>query len=590
MSELERLDAVAATGLSADPDATMDRLAELVARLLGAQVGLVSLVDDHRQFFPGQHGLPDPLSSVRETPLEQSVCRLVVESNDIVQIDHASAEPRWTEHGSHTVLGVESYLGAPLTDGNGQVLGSLCAINVRQRAWTPADRQNLSDLAAGASSALQARIATTVAARATARLQLVADTSLVLQETLDAEALLVGLLEIVVPQLADRAAILLSSNGGVPTRLVRRTSTPVLTTEVDPSDAKPEAVVGLVDIATVLDRTQPYVLADAASAEAMRHALAPDNPGHSDPSGTRGALVVPISSPDEVLGVMLLVCSETHAFSDIDIALARDIGRRAGSALSNARAFERERANAIALQRHLLSAMPDVHDVELAAIYHPAVQGTEIGGDWYDVFHLPRGRFAATIGDVTGHNMDAAAAMSRVLVAVRCFAFDDRDPADILHRLDEMAPHILGGRLATCQYVVIDPPSSSGSPGVPEWRVTIANAGHLAPVLALPDGTARFVPVKPDPLIGIGIDDVRTPVSIDVLSGSILVLYTDGLIERPRESIDIGLERLRAAAAGIDRSAPMQIACESIIAATSPDGADDVALLCIRLGATRLET
>lgn len=583
MNQLGRLDAVAATGLSTAPDATMDRLADLVARLLGAEVGLVSLVDDQRQFFPGQHGLPDPLSDLRETPLDQSVCRLVVESNDIVQIDHAATDSRWNTHGAHTVLGVESYLGVPLTDATGQVLGSLCALNITKRTWSDEDRQNLSDLAASTSSALQARIATTVAARASARLQLVADTSLVLQETLDVESLLVGLLEIVVPKLADRAAIMLSSNGEVPTRFVRRTSTPFVRTVVDPRDTDLDTFTALPDIVAVMERTRPYVVADPASVVLMREALAPNDPGHVDPSGSRGVLVVPVSSADEVLGVMLLVSAETREFSEIDIALASDIGRRAGASLSNARAFERERAIAIALQRNLLSALPEVDDVDLAAIYHPAVQGTEIGGDWYDVFHLPGGRFAATIGDVTGHNMDAAAAMSRVLVAVRCFAFDDREPADILHRLDEMAPHLLGGRLATCQYVVVEPPDGTAPP---LWHVTIANAGHLPPVLVLPDGSATFVPVKPDPLIGISIadDEARSPLTLDVPSGSILVLYTDGLVERSREFIDIGLERLRSAVAGIGHATSMSDACESIIAANGPDGADDVALLCIRVG------
>lgn len=582
MSESDRLESVAATGLSAQPDSTMDRLAELVARLLGAEIGLVSLVDDQRQFFPGQHGLPDPLSRVRETPLEQSVCRTVVETNDVVAIVHAAHEPAWAQHGARLVLGVESYLGAPLLDRAGQVLGSLCALNSGQRAWTDDDRRTLSDLAAGASAALQARIATTVADRASARLQLVADTSLVLQETFDVEALLVALLEILVPHLADRAAIMLTQNGENEARVVRRTAVPTLRTVIDPPDAQLDVFVGQRDVASVLDRARPYSASDAAATQEMRSALAPNDPGHADPTGGRGSLVVPISSADEALGVIVLIASATQPFSVIDIALACDIGRRAGAALSNARAFQRERAIAIALQRNLLAALPDVPEVELAAAYQPALHGSEIGGDWYDVFTLPHGRFAATIGDVTGHSIDAAAAMARMLVAIRCFAFDDRDPAEILRRLDRMGSHLLGDRLATCQYLVVEPPiaASIGE----HWRVTIANAGHLPPVLIHPDGSSAFVDVPRDPLIGLAGTHRRTAFTIDVEAGSILILYTDGLIERRREHLDVGLERLRAAAEAADRATSMHALSGAIIAATLPDGTDDVAMLCLRLG------
>src|SRR6476646_10111695 len=106
-----RLRSIALTGLSNAPDSTMDRLASLAARLLGADVGLVSLVDDHRQFFPGQQGLPAPLDQERQTPLPLSICRSVVRSREVLQIDDLAAGGEWAGHQAFTVLGVGSYLG-----------------------------------------------------------------------------------------------------------------------------------------------------------------------------------------------------------------------------------------------------------------------------------------------------------------------------------------------------------------------------------------------------------------------------------------------------------------------------------------------
>ena len=157
--ETLRLKAIALTGLSNQADETMDRLAGLVARILGSPVALVSLVDGVRQFFPGQVGLTPPWSEARETPLSQSLCQMVVDTGVVVQIDDVETDPRTLLHQAQTVFGVRSYLGTPLVDVDGRVLGSLCAIEATARAWTVDECQTLADLAFGAASALRARIA-----------------------------------------------------------------------------------------------------------------------------------------------------------------------------------------------------------------------------------------------------------------------------------------------------------------------------------------------------------------------------------------------------------------------------------------------
>src|SRR5690349_21435191 len=124
LDDRARIAAVRNTGLSEEPDVTMDRLAALVGRLLHADVALVSLVDQGRQFFPGQQGLDEPWSTERTTPISESICSIVVERAAIVQVDDASVDAHPRVRAAHDRLGVGSYLGAPLRDAEGNVLGS----------------------------------------------------------------------------------------------------------------------------------------------------------------------------------------------------------------------------------------------------------------------------------------------------------------------------------------------------------------------------------------------------------------------------------------------------------------------------------
>ena len=307
-------------------------------------------------------------------------------------------------------------------------------------------------------------------------------------------------------------------------------------------------------------------------------------------------LAVPLCARGIVLG--LLVISRTAArdpFDEDDLALAVEIADRAGVSLDNARLYDREREAALMLQRSLLPQhVPAPPGVRVAYRYVPGSSAAEVGGDWFDVIPLVGGRVAFVVGDVMGHGLQAAATMGRLRTAVRTLAGLDLPPHELLHRVGELADDLTPGPdeplMATCLYAVYDPSTR---------RCCLARAGHLPPLLltTAPGGgrRTRTVDIPSGAPLGVGGVDFESA-EFEVEEGSVLVLYTDGLIENRGEAITDGIERLRgllgaapaapASAARDDRS--LEDACDTVIstlgATRSGYATDDVALLMAQLG------
>ena len=234
----------------------------------------------------------------------------------------------------------------------------------------------------------------------------------------------------------------------------------------------------------------------------------------------------------------------------------------------------RERQIAHELQRSLLPAPSvDPAQLEVATSYQAGVEGTEVGGDWYDVIELGAGRTALVIGDVMGRGVGAAAVMAQLSAAVRAYARLDLPPADVLEHLDDLVRGLGEEQIVTCVYAVYNPHDS---------RLTFANAGHLPPLLAEPGGGVRRLTDGAGPPLGSG------PVTMEESSealpvGARLVLYTDGLVERRDRPIDTGIDQLAdALAAHAGGMATLPAALVSALVPESSD--DDVALLvaCVR--------
>jgi len=318
--------------------------------------------------------------------------------------------------------------------------------------------------------------------------------------------------------------------------------------------------------------------------------------------GVESVLVLPLRAGDTVLGLLVVGRAEGRPpYDEDDLALGVELSKRAGISLDNARLYARERAGALMLQRSLLpQRVPEPPGVDIAYRYVPGSSGTEVGGDWFDVVPLAGGRVALVVGDVTGHGLRAAVAMGRLRMAVRTLAALDLPPEELLRRMNELVQEMPQDTedtpLATCLYAVYDPSTR---------RCTLAAAGHPPPLLLsrtpeggwdartleLPSGVPLGVNGAAAPVLGgIGEGMAFEAVDLDVAEGSVLVLYTDGLVERRGESVAGGIEQLRRtlACGPEDAYTTLEGACDRVIRGLhTTDGTrteDDVALLLARLG------
>jgi serine phosphatase RsbU (regulator of sigma subunit) len=289
--------------------------------------------------------------------------------------------------------------------------------------------------------------------------------------------------------------------------------------------------------------------------------------------GLQVLLGVPMIAEGELTGVLHVGSTTPRRFTEDEVEALQLVADRLAVAVYVDRTRS-ERAAAAMLQESLLpSLLPSTAGWELAARY---VAGAEsgVGGDWYDVFDLPGGRMGVVIGDVVGNGLRAAVVMGRLRSALRAYALEHADPAVVLDKLDRKANHFEHETMATVAYAVIDTATQ---------RMSIAVAGHLPPVLAVPGEDARFADVAVDPPVGFYLAPTgRRSTDLDLPPGALVVLYTDGLVERRGQDLDAGLERLRRAVTPAEPEA----VCSQVMATMVGDhpATDDIALVAIRRG------
>ncbi len=285
--------------------------------------------------------------------------------------------------------------------------------------------------------------------------------------------------------------------------------------------------------------------------------------------GIRSLMGVPLVVGGTVLGVLHVGSLTGRKFTSDDADLLQLAADRAATAVQSIMT-RADRAAAAALQRSLLpSALPVVAGAEMAARYSPG--NGAVGGDWYDAFTLPSGELCLVVGDVAGSGLQAAVVMGRMRSALRAYALDSPDPAEVLARLDRKMQHFEPAALATVLYAVFDEALD---------RVHISSAGHLPPAVAVPGQPAELADIGPDLMIGVACDAQRTATAVKVPPGALLCFCTDGLIERRETSLDDGLARLCQALA----AEPPEAACAAVMAALVGAGPvrDDIALLMFR--------
>jgi PAS domain S-box-containing protein len=423
------------------------------------------------------------------------------------------------------------------------------------------------------------RAAEESARRADARTALLARVSAELAGELDTESALGRLAKLVVPTLTDACIVTVVDRDGRardvgswhadPARraLMRRYA--VVRLDSLPSSSP---------VALALHAGSPAVESVDAVLRLMRPGPSRDLLAALRPAT---AVVLPLPAEGRTVGVLTLYLDAGRSLSEEDLETARRVAAEAGHAIARVHRQSQQAQLAEALQRSLLTDPPATGEAELAVRYVPAAEAARVGGDWYDAFLQRDGTPVLVIGDVVGHDTAAAAAMGQLRALLRGIAhYSNAGPVEVLRGLDEAIAHMHTDTLATAAVARLESGGTTTGRCLLRW----ANAGHPPPILVGADGGTTVLggPIG-DLMLGVDCTVERVETAIEVASGSTLLMYTDGLIERHGSTIDEGIARLVDQLAVLAR-APIQDLCDAVLEGMlrgTPQ--DDVAVVAVRI-------
>ncbi|MET9827937.1 SpoIIE family protein phosphatase [Streptomyces sp. NPDC006385] len=419
------------------------------------------------------------------------------------------------------------------------------------------------------------------AERARRRLALLAEAGTQMGSTLDLTRTAREVVRVLVPRLADSADVQLLEEAVAPDEtaasahgVVRRVAA-VFTDPAAPADDLAVGMTLQVPPGSVYEQVM-------SAGRPMNLYLTDIGPLITTPGADRlraylrarvgSARLVPLVARGTVLGAVVVTRTyDREPFDDQDTLLIDELVARAALNIDNARMYSRERDAALTLQRSLMdTSLPTVGGLELTGRYLPAGDH-EVGGDWFDAIALPDGRTALVIGDVMGHGIHAAAVMGQLRTAVRTLARRGTEPDQVLRSLDAAVADLGDNEMATCLYAVHDPVAG---------HCLIARAGHPPPVVADERGSVAFLGGAAGPPLGVGRQDWEVQ-RLVLPPRSLLVTYTDGLIETRGTDLDQGMRRLAQALRHPGR--PLEQVCDDLLAHVLTGVADDdVAVLLAR--------
>ncbi|ARF60561.1 hypothetical protein B1H20_03525 [Streptomyces violaceoruber] len=601
-----RLGGLRETGLSAASDAGMERFARLAAELVGVPVSLVSLVEPARQVFPGMVGLAGPWAESRQTPLTHSLCRHVVAEGRPLVLTDAREDARTVTSLAIPDLGVVGYAGMPLTDSDGHVLGSLCAIDTEPRRWSERELGLLEDLAAACSAELRLRIVSRQRQDAMDKAETIArryrgalDRSQLLLSAADALADTTGLAEVrqTIRDLVTSdlkpvyvgLALVENDSAGRLRRLIDETGGAPMEREYETYDLDSGWPT-----ARAARENRTITVTDEAE---LRQDYAPEAVEAFNSLGLASAVCVPLPGTVIPLGTLVLGWDEAHEIDIVEQALLRALAGYTARAVERALFVENRVSAARQMQRAMLTDLPEVEGVELAALYRPAAETDLVGGDWYDAYPLPSADqggddspapdvLAVSIGDITGHDLDAATLMGQVRSMLRQADLDHPGggPARTVTAFEHANTRLNLGASGTLIHAHLRPcpPPREG-----DWELTWTNAGHPPPLIATPHAPGRRLHEHGMLLFPGLAGPERTDNRITLPAGSALLLYTDGLVERTGQTMTEAIDLTAHLLTGHSGRLLPDLLDAIMDEVPAPDTGDDIALLAVRIPATQ---
>lgn len=559
--------------LDSTPDESFDQLARLAAAVLGVPWVFLTLVDDHRSFWMSAVGVdPDPNTQLYgENSVDDSFCQYVIAEDAAVVIDDAALDPRSAQNPSIESMGVVAWAGFPLRSVNGSVVGTFCAVDRVARQWSGEDLTLLQALATAATSHLQLRSALAVAtesarelreemkrrevlvSRATRLAQLAQELSAVstveqvarVVTTTGRDVLAAAFANIAVTD-ADQRHLDVVHSPPLSPELAARYSRIVLSDDLPLSHAVTRGeTVFLPDLAAVEDR-YPHVLDDTVSA------------------GLASTASIPLFRADRsVAGALGVGWSVPVEFTPIVRSVLTTVSEMCAQALDRSQVGDARTQFVRSLQYALLGSTGLRDGLDIAADYIAANDALGFGGDWYDFIHISPSRTAVVVGDICGHGIEAAARMTQIRGAINALVSLHSDQLDrLFDRAEQQLNLSTNAFVATLSVHVIDTETNT---------ISYVSAGHPPALLVDERGAATFLEGGRRPVLGIG-GRSPTVARVDFTPGSVMVAYTDGLVEQRRDfgrGLQLLTESVQASRGGTARE--ISTALASIVATNAPD-------------------
>jgi GAF domain-containing protein/anti-sigma regulatory factor (Ser/Thr protein kinase) len=541
-------------------DDLLDELLTRITQILSTDTAAVLLLEPDGKMLRARaaRGIEEEVEQGVRIPVGGGFAgRVAAERRAITieEVDHANVlNPILREKGIRSLLGVPLLI-------EGRVIGVLHVGTLTPRRFTADDRDLLQLAADRAALAIeharlyaQERTARENAERASQRLE-------ALQRVTDAA---LGYLseEELLDELLRRISEILDSDTAA-----------ILLLEPDGATLRPRAARGIEEEVERGVRI-PVGRGFAGRVAAERRAITIEDVDHGDvlnpilrEKGIHSLLGVPMLIEGRVLGVLHVGTLQRRRFTAEDRDLLQLAADRAALAIEHAKLYEQRRLAEVLQRRLLPERLPQIPGLEIASRYMPAAAGG-MGGDWYDVFNLGRGRIALAVGDVVGHGVGAAAVMAQLRTALRAYAVLGMPPAEVVQAVNRLMWQLGPSSMTTLAYLVLDPA---------EATLELVNAGHPPPLLVQPDGEASFLPLQGTMALGVSGVAAYHSDTIEMPLGATVVLYTDGLVEERGRSIDDGLERLRQLSAGRHQ---VEGLCSLLVERMVPDAPpDDIAIV-----------